>query len=690
MTTDSFDPMLQTAIGHHQAGRLAEAEGIYRQILDHAPDHAGALHGLGCLAIETGHAGAAIELIGRAIAIEPTAAAYHCDLGNALWSWGRIDDAIAAYRQAVELKPDFFQALSNLGSALTATGAFDEAIAACRRATELKPDWPQALNNLGHALTRKGALDEAITACRRAIELKPDFPQAHSNLGDALTRKGAFDQAIVACRQAIELAPDSVEAHNTLGVALMMICEFDDAIATYRRAIELKPDFFGALTNLAGAWLAQGDHRRADQAFRHALALRPEHIDAQSGLLLSLHYQDGVTLAGLGRAHAEWYERHASRQGRRWERSTFDRDPDRPLRLGFLSGDLRRHPVGYFLVRAVENLDNKLFTTFCYSNDLSYDDLSARIARATSAWYNVGGLSDDALAARIGTDQVDILFDLSGHTFGNRLLVFERRPAPIQISWIGYVGTTGMRSMDYLIADRFHVPPGVEAHYCETVLRMPDGYVCYDAPAEAPSIGPLPALERGQVTFGCFNSVSKLTPAVIALWARLIGSVPGSRLVLAAQGLNGSIAREWITAAFVSAGGDPHQLELRGAKRWHELLNAYNTIDVALDPFPYSGGLTTCEALWMGVPVVTCPGETFAGRHALSHLSNVGLTETIAADDREYIEVARRLAGDLPHLAELRAGLRERVARSPLCDGPRFGRHLMMLLREIWRERCRR
>jgi predicted O-linked N-acetylglucosamine transferase (SPINDLY family) len=722
MTTESLQRALELAIGHHQAGRLAEAEGVYRQILAQVPEHAEALHLLGCVALQTGHLGAAIDLIGRAVTIAPGAAAYHCNLGEsyrragqperaisclsraielepgfldahndfgaALREVGRTDESITAFRRAIELKPDFAEAHSNLGSALTERGAFDDAIAAFRRAIELKPDFAEAHSNLGSALTEKGAAGDAILACRHAIDLKPDLARAHSNLGNALRRSGAIDEAIAAYRRAIELKPDFAKAHCNLGSALTEKGALDDAIAAYRQAIKLKPDDPEAFTGLAGALLLQGDHLQADQAFRQALALRPEHIAAHSGLLLSLQYQAGATLDGLGRAHAEWYERHAPNQGAGRKSTTCDRDPERPLRLGFLSPDLHRHPVGIFLVRALESLDQKLFTSLCYSSGHRFDDLSGRISRAIGAWHDVAGLDDDALAARIHADRVDILFDLSGHTAGHRLLVFESRPAPIQMSWIGYAGTTGMRSMDYLIADRWHVPAGAEAHYRETVLRMPDGYVCYDPPAEAPAVGRLPALKRGQVTFGCFNSVSKLTPAVVALWARIMGSVPGSRLVLVSQGLNGSIARSWIRRAFLSAGGASHQLELYGKKTWPELLDTYNTIDLALDPFPYSGGLTTCEALWMGVPVVTWPGETFAGRHSLSHLSNVGLAETIAANEHEYIEVASRLAGDLPHLAALRAGLRDRMAHSPLCDGERFGRHLMALLRDIWRQHC--
>jgi len=402
-----------------------------------------------------------------------------------------------------------------------------------------------------------------------------------------------------------------------------------------------------------------------------------------------MQYQSGVTLASLARAHAEWDERHAAPHRASWKSWDLDRDPDRPLRLGFLSPDLRRHPVGFFLARVFDNLDPHSCAVVCYHSRAVRDAMSDRLAAKASRWHDVVGLSDDALAAQIRADRIDILFDLAGHTADHRLLVFARRPAPIQITWMGYVGTTGLKAMDYLLADRFHVPPAAEAHYCEKVLRMPAGYVCYDPPPSAPAVGPLPALERGFVTFGSFNNAAKLTPEVLALWAEIVGRVPGSRLLLASPALGGAIARDRIGSAFGAAGGDRDRLELRGSLPWPDLLAAYNTVDVALDPFPYSGGVTTCEALWMGVPVVTCPGETFASRHSLSHLSTVGLTETVAGDSREYADLAVRLAGDLSHLASLRAGLRDQMAGSPLCDGVRFARDLLSLLRDVWRQWCR-
>jgi predicted O-linked N-acetylglucosamine transferase (SPINDLY family) len=495
-------------------------------------------------------------------------------------------------------------------------------------------------------------LHDAIAAYRRAIELKPDYAAALSNLGVALKELGRFDEAVAALRRAIELEPDRAEVHN----------------------------------NLSSTLLAQGDHEGAIRACRRALELRPGYTDAHSNLLMCAQYQSGVSLAGLARAHAEWEDRHAAGHRASWKPWDLDPDADRPLRLGFLSPDLRRHPVGFFLARVLENLDSRACAVVCYHSRADRDAMSDRLAARATQWRDVVGLSDDALAAQIRADRIDILFDLAGHTADHRLLVFARRPAPIQISWIGYVGTTGLKAMDYLLADRFHVPPSAEVHYCEKVLRMPAGYVCYDPPPVAPAVGPLPALDRGHITFGSFNNTAKLTPEVLALWAGIVGRVPGSQLKLVSPSLGEATARDRIGSAFGAAGGDRDRLELRGGLAWSELLAAYNTIDVALDPFPYSGGVTTCEALWMGVPVVTCPGETFASRHSLSHLANVGLTEIVAGDRHEYADLAVRLAGDLPYLTSLRAGLRERMAGSPLCDGARFAGDLLTLLRDVRRQ----
>ena len=748
---------MQMAIEHHQGGRLAEAEGVYRQVLAQFPDHTDALHLLGVLAGQTGQADRAIDLIGRAIMIKPAVAQYHGNLGEAyrrssqldaalvslrravelkpdmadahtnlgrvLWDMGRAEEAIAALRRAIELHPGHAEAYSALGNLLKDEGRHEEAIAAFTQRIRLRPDDAQAHNNLGVCLHAVGRLEEATAAFRRTIQLKPDHAQAHGNLGIALQESGRAEEAIAAfqralelnpslarthvnlgallvdssdaggaiasLRRAIQLQPGLTEAHFNLGIALYRNNQLDEAIDAYRRALELNPDHAEAYSGLGVALLVTGEVEKAIGHFHQALVLRPNHSLARSNLVMCEQYRPGITLPYLARAHADWDHRHASHyfgSSKPWD---LDRDPERTLRLGFVSSDFRSHPVGFFLAQVLESLGPHSCEVVCYHNRTDHDDLTRRLAAAANQWRDVFRLGDDALADCIRGDRIDILFDLSGHTEGNRLLVFARRPAPIQITWIGYPSTTGMAAMDYLIADRFHVPAESEPHYRESILRMPDTSVCFDPPVEAPAVGPLPALGRGYTTFGSFNNLAKLTPEVIAIWAEIVRRVPGSRLLLGTRGLGGVRTRDRIHGAFAAAGVEPCRVELQGKILRSDLLVTYNTMDVALDPFPYSGGMTTCEALWMGVPVVTCPGETMAGRHSLSHLSNVGLTETIATDRRDYIERAVRLAQDLPHLAAIRAGLREQMLRSPLCDGEKFAQHFMALLRDVWRHRCR-
>jgi predicted O-linked N-acetylglucosamine transferase (SPINDLY family) len=342
--------------------------------------------------------------------------------------------------------------------------------------------------------------------------------------------------------------------------------------------------------------------------------------------------------------------------------------------------------VGFFVIRFLENLDRGQGEAICYSNRLSQDELTTRLRAAATTWRDVFGWTDERLAEQIRADRIDILFDLAGHTSHNQLLVFARKPAPVQVTWAGYVGTTGLQAMDYILADRYEIPPGAEGHYSEKVLRMPDGYVCYDPPSYAPPVSALPALERGYVTFGSFNNPAKLGPQIVAVWAKILQRLPLARLVLKYQWMNDSAVAGRLAKLFVGHGIEPGRVELLGWSPHPELLAHYHHIDLALDPFPYNGGLSTCEALWMGVPVVTCPGETFASRHSLTHLSTVGLTETISGTLDEYVDLAVSLACDLPRLGAIRDSLRPQVDSSPLCDGKRFAENLIQLLRGVWRD----
>jgi protein O-GlcNAc transferase len=531
-----------------------------------------------------------------------------------------------------------------------------------------------------------GRLDEAQAICQAVLQAAPEEPEAHRLLALTVFSLGHHDQAAVMLEEAAARS-DRWICYDNLSYVLKVVGRFEEAEAASRRALALAPEEDTVLCNLATALQALGRLEEASEYYRQALQ-RTARPTIHSSALLCAQYRPDVSLEGLARAHADWNLRYGVPLAASGPTHTNTRDPHRPLRLGFVSPDFGGHPVGYFLAGLLENLDRRQWHTVCYSDRDVLDRMTERLRAASDVWHDVRRLPHEALAAQIRHEQIDILFDLAGHTSANRLLVFARKPAPIQVTWLGYVGTTGLSAIDYLLADRHQVPEGSERYYHETVLRMPEGYVCYLPPAEAPAVGPLPAATAGHVTFGSFSSPSKINAQVVALWSQVLGRVPHARLVLKYCGFDAPNTRRRLLDMFAAHQIAPDRLILEGWSPRAEALARYNQIDLALDPFPYGGGLTTCEALWMGVPVITCPQETFASRHALSHLSSVRFTETVAQTREQYVELAAAWAGDLPRLAATRARLREQVARAPLCDAPRFAADFSALLRHVWHRWC--
>jgi protein O-GlcNAc transferase len=671
-----------------QQGKHDEAIASHRRALEIRPDYAEALSNLGAALEAQGRTDEAIGCYERALALKPDYAEGHYNLANALAGEKKLQTAVEEFRRALEIKPDYAEAYNNLGNALKEMEQLEAAIACWRKTLELKPNYGPAYNNLAVALREQGRLDEAVADCQRAIELNANHAEAHNTLGNALKDQQKFEEAIASYRRALELKPAYAEALVNLGVALQECSGLDQAIVCFERAVEVEPELAEAHNNLANARKDQGRLDDAVRLFRRAIEVKPDYAAAHSNLLYTRQYQAGVNLSELAAAHAEFNRRHAAPLAAQVEPHPNVRDPRRRLRVGFLSPDFGRHPVAYFLIRAFEQFDREQWETFCYSDRLNKDELTARFRSAATTWQEIMGVSDKDVAAMIAADRIDVLFDLAGHTARNRLLVMARKPAPVQITWIGYEGTTGLDAIDYLLADSYTIPDGAEKHYRERILRSPHAYVCYEPPTDAPDPGPLPAEKNGTIRFGSFNNQAKITPEVVQVWSKLLQRVPQSKLVLKYQGLGIESVRDRFSQLFAAQGIDPARLEFAPRTDYAGYLSAYREIDIALDPFPFGGGITTCDALWMGVPVVTCPGETFASRHGLTHLSNIGLMETIARDFDEYVEIAVKLAHDLPRLASIRAGSRERMALSPLCDGKQFAEDLTRIVRGVWEAWC--
>ncbi len=644
----------RAAFEDHRAGKLEAAEGGCAEILKLAPGHADSLHLLGLIAWQRGDREVAAKLVERAIDSDPARPAFHNNLGNILTGVGKLAEAVAAYARALALAPDQPGLTTNLGVAQLLLGRVQEAGESFQASLNRDASDVEALFNLGVVRHEQGRFEEATACFRRVQELSPEYPGIHTNLGILLHLQGEIGAAVECFANEVQGNAPSAKAYNNLGAARQDQGRLEDAMACYRAALELEPDY----------------------------------ASARSNVLVAMQYRSGITLDGLATAHAEFEREHAAPLRAEWKQQAFDFDPERCLRIGFISPNFCQHPVGHFVIHAVENLDRERFQAVCYSDRPVYDELTQRFAAASSLWRETRTLTDAGLAEQVRADRIDILFDLAGHTAKNRLLVCARRAAPVQITWADYVGTTGLAAMDYLLADRYEVPSEAEAFYTERILRMPNGYVCYDSPAYAPAVSPLPAMTQGLVTFGSFNYRPKISLEIVAAWAKILQQVPMSRLVLKNRGMNDVTVSGPLMAEFAKRGIDPQRIELQGWSPHAALLAEYQRVDVALDTFPYNGGLTTCEALWMGVPVITCSGETFASRHGLSHLSNAGLTETITSNLDQYVQVAMSLASDLPRLKELRSGLRSRMAASTLCDGRRFAQDLMKILREAWRRRC--
>ncbi|MDB5801574.1 MAG: glycosyltransferase [Rhodocyclales bacterium] len=627
----------------------------------------------------------------RALQINPEYPEAHYNLGNILNELGRFDDAIVHYRRALELKPNFAEAYCNLGLVLAATGQFDDAATHYRRALALKPDFAEAHCNLGAALTERGRLDEAATSYDHALQINPLNAKAYAGLAVVLKLLGRVDRAVVSYHRALEIEPDNAETLYNLGIALAYIGQLDSAVASYIRAIEIDPTHANAHNNLSLALMDLGQLDNALASCRRALEIKPDLANAHSNLLLihnylpdqtpTLQFEEAQRFEGLTVQHASPYTE--------WHNTP---EPGRCLRVGIVSADLRAHPVGYFIDDVIAALVSKATNRIeihGYSNHLYADAVTERIKASCHSWHSVAGLTDERLSRLIHDSGIDILIDLAGHTAGNRLPIFAWKPAPVQATWLGYLATTGMKSMDFLIADSWVLPKTEEIYFTEKILRLPESYICFTSPNVEVPVSPLPASTNEFVTFGSFNNLTKMNDAVVALWAEVLTAAQGSRLLLKTYQLREASVRQNTIARFAAQGIDSSRLILEGpVSSRAEHLATYARMDIALDPFPYPGITTSVEALWMGVPFLTLAGERFASRQGIGILMNAGLAEWIADSPSDYVAKAISYSGDLQRLAALRKQLRNQLASSPLFDSPRFACHLEAGLRDMWTNWC--
>jgi protein O-GlcNAc transferase len=672
-----------------EEGRIADARQRYEGAIRLAPHLARAHLNLGNIRMLMDDLEGATDAYTGALALNPDYAAAHYNLGHAYARTGRGEAAVAAYHKALALKPDFADAAVALGCVLEDLGQLDAAVASYRRALEMNRDYAEAHYNLANVLKGLGQFDDAKASYRRVLEIKPDFADAHYNLGVVLQHLGQLDDAQRSYRRTLEIKPDFAAACGNLGNVQWTLGKPDEAAASYRRVLRINPDDDKAHANLGVVLQDLGRLDDAVASYRRALDIQPDHSDACSGLLFCLGHRDEIGSDALFAEHCRFGEQFETPLRPSWPEHGNTRDPTRCLQIGFVSADLRSHPVASFVEPLLARLAMRSpLSLHAYYNHTVEDVATKRLRGYFSQWHAIAHLSDAALAQKIADDGIDILIDLSGHTGSNRLLCFARKPAPVQASWIGYPGTTGLRAMDYYLADRYFLPPGVfDSQFTEKLVYLPAN-VPFLPDETAPPVNALPALSNGFVTFGSFNRISKLSRSAIALWSRLLRALPDARMLLGGMPPEGGY--DSLIGWFVQEGIARERLRFYSRCSTADYLTLHHQVDMCLDTFPYTGGTTTNHALWMGVPTLTLAGRTVPGRQGAALLGQVGLEAFVATDAADFQDKGLHWAGDLAALADVRAGLRARIEQSPIRHPDVIAAGLERAFRIMWQHWCAR
>jgi predicted O-linked N-acetylglucosamine transferase (SPINDLY family) len=705
--------------------RMQEAEAAYRDAISIDPEFPGAHRNLGDLLRHLGRADDAIESLAKAasltpddadaqfmladmlsqrgryeeacrgyqagLSIAPQVAAAHNNLGATLRHLSRRQEALASFESALRLDPEYTEAHVNLADMMESEGSLDKAIEHYRAAASQPAHRIRCQRNLGRLLLAEGRNDEALQCCREVLTLEPESASSHFELGNALMACGHIDEAMERFARATKLDPTDARGHVNLGFALRSGGRFEESARSFRQALKIDPELVEAHNNLGVVLQMQGELEPAMKAFERALMFAPSELYIQSNYLTCLNYQHEAVPEKVFEQHRRWAELV---QGADWTKSAVDEgqlDSERRLRIGYVSADLRYHSVAFFITPIIERHDREKFEITCYANVATPDAETQRIRELSDHWRDITSMSNAEAADLIRFDGIDILVDLSGHTLGNRLPVFARKPAPVQVTYVGYPNTTGLDTVDYRLTDVMTDPPGWGEHlHSEELIRFDDGFLCFQPLQSCPDIREVAASDRSDgFVFGSFNELLKVTAPTVIAWCDILERVAGSQLTIKGTTLEDEGTRQRVRDRFSERGIDPARLRLIGrTATLEEHLELYNGIDVALDTFPYNGTTTTCEALWMGVPVVTQCGRSHASRVGLSLLTQVGLDDLVTDNAEDYVERAVGLADDHGRRRQLRGELRDRMRDSSLMDAERFTRKLEAAYRDMWRRAC--
>ncbi|TFG41723.1 MAG: tetratricopeptide repeat protein, partial [Syntrophobacterales bacterium] len=610
---------------------------------------------------------------------------FHINLGRVHNESAEYDQALACYQEAMKVQPDSFDPYFHIGNLYRTINNETEAINHYRKALEYCPEHAPTLNNLGNSLRDIGLREQAIACYQLALKVDPTTAEAYTNMGNAYKDMNKPQEAMICYQKALEIRPAYPDPYNNIGYILQLQGKLSAALAFLNKALELAPDASPILHNIGNTYKDMGEFDLAIRHYRKALTLTPRFPAVHSNILFAMNYAPDVEPAAMFHEARQWWVQQAAHLAGQYSHGQETED-GRRLRIGFVSPDFCVHSVSFFFRPLLRELDKSRFETFCYAEVKIPDAMKEELRRYAGNWLSTLGMSDQALADKIFADRIDILVDLAGHSAGNRLLVFARKPAPIQATWLGYPNTTGLATMDYRITDEITDPTGQrDPYYSEALVRLPHGFLCYSPPDEAPAVAAPPCLSGAPVTFGSFNNLTKITKPVIKAWAAILSQAPESRLLLKGTLFSDPQMAERFIQDFAAYGITPDRIVLRQrTESLLEHLSLYHEVDIGLDPFPYNGTTTTCEALWMGVPVICLRGGLHSSRVSASILTQVSMSDLIAASEEDYILRAVGLARDKKRLAALRAGCREAMRSSLLCRPESFARDMENAFLTMW------
>jgi protein O-GlcNAc transferase len=676
----------EAARQHHEQGDDAGAHQLCQRVLELAPDDGAALSLLGKLDLKAGRLEQAADWLQRAAQARPSSSVDLCNLAVVYFRQGALARAAETLGRALEVDPKNVDAIWNLGLVLLDRGDTEQGLTLLTRAAGLRPESLAFQLTLGNVLLAADAFAQAVQHFRNALALEPTNVELSYRVLATLVRSDRLVEAEELARWLVEEHPSQAERQIGLGRVLAKQRRFSDAIAAFHQALALEPANVAVTTPLVEALAALGRVDETLMELERALAIDSMRAVEHSSLVFqttfSSHHDADAQLA-VARG---WSDRHAAPLSRKRHAHPHDRDPERRLRIGYVSPDFRQHVQRLFTFPVLAQHDHAAFEIVCYSSVKAPDEYTHRIKALADEWHDVARLSDGELAQKIRDDRIDVLIDLSMHMAKNRLRVFAEKPAPVQITWLAYPGTTGVDGMDYRITDPYLDPPGAPLPYSEQSLWLPHSFWCYGPENEELAVGELPQLRAGHVTFGCLNNFMKVNRATLELWARVLVANSGSKLLMLAPR---DWAQDFARNILQENAVDPERVEFVDRQSREDYLATYDRIDIALDTLPYQGHTTTLDAYWMGVPVVTLLGETVVGRAGLSLASNLGLHDWVAHAPAQFVQIATRFAGAPSHLSQLRSELRQRLQRSPLMDAAGFTRDLEAAYRQAWRKFCR-